>query len=75
MNWPATGSRKEHVPRGSQNEPKVQGENEPSNVEAPARGGGGGEAPADVCGEKSPAVGLLKYNCFSLLFTLIMVQS
>lgn len=65
MKWPATGSRKEHVPRGSQNELKVQGENEPSN----------GEAPADVCGEKSPAVGLLKYNCFSLLFTLIMVQS
>lgn len=50
---------------GSRNEPKVQGENEPSN----------GEAPADVCGEKSQAVGLLKYNCFSLLFTLIMAQS
>lgn len=59
---------------GSQNEPKVQRENEPRNVKAPAQGGGS-EAPLDVCSEKSQALGLLKYNCFSFIFMLIMVQS
>lgn len=56
-----------------QNEPKVQWENEPSNVTNPTQGAEG-EAPTDVCDGNSQATGIFKSNCFSFIFILILVQ-